>query len=128
MRRPRPLTILVCVALSGCVTLSGCSGDGGRAEANRLFSEAQAARGEGDHVRAVGLLTKSLETRPTGSAYFERAKAHAALGDDAAAQADIDRASAAGLDRRNCQWLIDEMEKPVEQRFKLPLRPRPAVK
>ena len=96
----------------------GCGSESTLDDAAALFVEAKQAVTDGDHEKAMGLLSASISERPDSWAYLERAKLHAADGNDAAANADI----AAGLElvpeHSDLLWLRKEMKKESQSRFK----------
>ena len=98
---------------------AGCGGpDPSQQPSVQSFIEAQQALANGDKAAAMELLTASIEAKPNGWAYLERAKLYLEQGDDASAIADCDAGLAEQPDNADLKWLRDEAQKPAAERFK----------
>jgi tetratricopeptide (TPR) repeat protein len=82
------------------------------------FIAAQEALAAGDRAGAMEALTKSIEAKPTGWAYLERAKLYLEQGDDEAAIADCEAGLALDPENIDLKWLLGEAKKPKAERFK----------
>jgi len=86
--------------------------------ASDSFAEAKQAIEQGDTAKAFAALTKSLDTLPTVTVYLERAKLYAADGKQEEALQDCKAALELRPDNQDAKWLLAELEKPTEKRFK----------
>ena len=82
------------------------------------FMEAQKALAAGDTAAAMDALNASIDAQANPWAYLERAKLHLELGESEAAQADAQAGLKLQPENRDLQWLVTELEKPPNQRFK----------
>jgi Tfp pilus assembly protein PilF len=111
---------LVCCALHACLALAGC----GQRDAVELTEEqnyfvlAADALNSGDDAKAMEMLTKSIETKPSRYAHYERAKLHEKQGADDQALADCAAALQLQPGDKDVLWLQGEIKKPKDKRFK----------
>lgn len=100
--------------------LLGCGGGSKPADepAVKHFIAAQEALTRGDKTAAMEALTKSIESRPNGWAYLERAKLYLEQDNDAAAIADCEAGLELEPENIDLKWLLGEAKKPKAERFK----------
>lgn len=115
----RSLELLRC-ALLACLVAPGC----GQRDAVELTEEqnyfvlAADALNSGDDAKALEMLTKSIETKPSRYAHYERAKLHEQQGADDQALADCAAALQLQPGDKDVLWLQGEIKKPKDKRFK----------
>lgn len=103
------------------IVVVGCSGsqhDGSQFQhdnAAKLFLEAMQAR-ETDQVKALELLTQSIEARPSYQAHYHRGWIYALQGQDDPAKADVKAGLELEPESKELQWLDGELKKPADQR------------
>lgn len=86
-------------------------------ESGDYFIEAQTAIADGDTAKALELLGKSIESKPYGFAYFQRAQIYVDQGKDAEALADAEEGLKIEPENLDLKWLRDELNKPKPKRF-----------
>lgn len=96
----------------------GSKQDGGFETARDSYAEAMQAIEQGDTAKAMSALTASLDTMPTVTVYLERAKLYAADGKQEEALQDCRAALELKPENQDAKWLLAEIEKPADKRFK----------
>jgi tetratricopeptide (TPR) repeat protein len=86
-------------------------------EAN-YFVQAQAALEQGTIDEALDLLSKSIEVKPQAYAHYQRARIYVDREEDSLAIDDCKRGLELEPENRDLQWLLGELQKPKNSRFK----------
>jgi hypothetical protein len=89
----------------------------------RFFLDAMKIRST-DPTGAIGLLNRSIDERPSHSAYFHRGWLYALQQKDDEAKSDVKSGLALEPESRDLKWLEKELGKPSKQR-KLDMPPAP---
>jgi hypothetical protein len=111
----RASLIAMCIAVP---LLAGCSGQPALPDEITSFQEAMAAVSSGDKVKGMELLNACIEAKPTNYALFERAKLHLDAKNIPAAIKDCEQGLQLEPTDRDLKWLLAELKKPEQQRFK----------
>ncbi|MEZ6101811.1 MAG: tetratricopeptide repeat protein [Pirellulaceae bacterium] len=112
----KSLSVLIPIFIATVVI--GCHEGPKLDEKNSHLLEASKALSEGNTEVAMQELTASIDAEPNAWAYFERAKLHEKLGDDAAAIADCDELLKIDPQNGEAKWLKQELKKSKDKRFK----------
>lgn len=108
------------IAAIACIAVMGC----GERDAVELTEEqnyfvlAADALYSGDDAKALEMLAKSIETKPSRYAHYERAKLYEKQGADEQALADCAAALELQPGDKDVLWLQGEIKKPKAKRFK----------
>lgn len=87
-------------------------------EEQNYFVLAADALNSGDDAKAMEMLAKSIETKPSRYAHYERAKLYEKQGADEQALADCAAALQLQPGDKDVLWLQGEIKKPKDKRFK----------
>lgn len=109
-----PILVIVFLVVSGC----GQRNSPEQQPATQHFLAAQEALAKGDKAAALQSFTASIDAKPTGWAYMERAKLYLDQGNADAAIADCEAGLAVEPENDDLEWLLGEAKKPAESRFK----------
>jgi predicted Zn-dependent protease len=115
------------LAAMGVCLAAGCADRHAPDGADVYFGDAHKAFAAGELERALGLVSKSIDEKPTAWAYALRAKIHVENKDFAKAQEDAKRGLALEPENRELKWLAAELNKPPSQQFVGPNRLPPSA-
>ncbi|MCO6043686.1 hypothetical protein NG895_07185 [Aeoliella sp. ICT_H6.2] len=115
---------LIVLSLAGC----GQRNSPEQQPATRHFLAAQEALAKGDKEAAIRSFTASIDAKPNGWAYMERAKLYLDQGNDEAAIADCEAGLAIEPKNEDFKWLLAEAKKPANDRFKGKFAQPPSAK
>lgn len=124
LRLKTPVLAALCLLIAGC----GQRNSPEQQPATRHFLAAQEALAKGDKEGAMQSLTASIDAKPSGWAYFERAKLYLDQGNDQAAIADCEAGLALEPENEDLAWLLGEAKKPANERFKGKFAQPPSAK
>ena len=110
----------VTLAIASVAMGVGCGGSGEieLTEEQDFFVAAAEALASGDQAKAMEMLTKSIEAKPSRYAHFERAKLYEQQGEDQKALEDCAAALQIQPGDRDVLWLQGELKKAKDKRFK----------
>jgi Tfp pilus assembly protein PilF len=115
---PRPVVLFLVAALLAAAP--GCGGGDSveLTEEQNYFVLAAAALASGDDAQAMEMLSKSIASKPSRYAHYERARIHERQGADDQALADCAAALQLQPGDKDALWLQGEIKKPKDKRFK----------